>query len=245
MDRPAGRADDYPDQHATGRAWHALPAAAALAALDVVESAGLTAAEAAARLQRDGRNALPAARAPQPVRIVLRQLRSPLVYVLLFAAALSLALGHLTDAGFIGFVLLANSLLGAWQEWNAEQQSRALQGMLHVRATVVRDGTTRELDAAELVRGDIVTLESGQFVPADLRLLDTRGLEVNESLLTGESLPVAKDAARMVDAAALPADRPNCAYAGTVVVRGRAHGVVVATGPGTEVGRLARVVTAT
>jgi magnesium-transporting ATPase (P-type) len=243
MDRLAGRADDI--QHETVRAWHALPAAAVLAALDSVGSVGLTEAAAAARLRRDGRNALPASRAPQPVRIVLRQLRSPLVYVLLFAAALSLALGHVTDAGFIGFVLLVNSLLGAWQEWNAEQQSRALQGMLRVRATVIRDGTTRELDAAELVRGDIVTLESGQFVPADLRLLDTRGLEVNESLLTGESLPAAKDAAFTPDASALPADRPNCAYAGTVVVRGRAHGIVIATGQGTEVGRLALVVTAT
>jgi magnesium-transporting ATPase (P-type) len=206
---------------------------------------GLGGADAQARLQRDGENVLPAS-PPVPVwRIALRQLRSPLVYVLLAAAAGSVALGHLSDAGFIGFVLLVNSTLGTWQEWQAERHSAGLQRLLRVRATVVRDGCTREVDAATLVRGDVVQLESGQSVPADLRLLVARGLEIDEALLTGESLPVTKAAAWLGDAATPLGDRRNCAFAGTTVARGRAHGIVVATGAATEIGCLARAMAAT
>jgi magnesium-transporting ATPase (P-type) len=177
--------------------------------------------------------------------VLLRQFRSPLVYVLLLAAGLALLLGHVTDAGFIGIVLLVNSLLGAWQELQAERQSASLQGLLHVRATVQRGGTTRQVDAEELVVGDIVLLESGDRVPADLRLLEARGLEVDASLLTGESLPVMVDAGALCIADVPAPDRMNCAYAGTLVVRGRGRGIVIATGLQTEVGRLARAMVAT
>lgn len=220
--------------------WQARPVSDIVRELDTDPLRGLHSSVAQARLAADGANSLRRAQPPRPLRILLRQLKSPLVYVLIAAAVLSLLLGHVTDAGFIGFVLLVNSGLGAWQEWNAEQQSQALQGLLRVRATVVRDGVTRDIDAAGLVRGDIVALESGQLVPADVRLLDGHGLEVNEALLTGESMPVTKDAAVLVAARALPAECTNCAFAATLVLRGRAHGIVVATGAATAVGRLAQ-----
>ena len=225
--------------------WHALSPESAAALLQSDVSRGLAESEAAARLRADGPNLLPAPRPASPARIVLRQFRNPLVYVLLAAAVLSLVMGHVTDAGFIGFVLLVNSALGAWQELQAERQSASLQGLLQVRATVMRDGVLRQMDAAGLVRGDVVALESGDRVPADLRLLETQGLEVDASLLTGESLPTSGDASSECAAATSPADRTNCAYAGTLVVRGRARGLVVATGSGTEAGRVARTMAAT
>lgn len=220
--------------------WQSRPASAIVRELDSDSLRGLQSATAQARLLADGPNSLSQHRPPRPLRILVRQLKSPLVYVLLAAALLSMLLGHLTDAGFIGIVLLVNSALGAWQELHAEQQSRALQGLLLVRATVVRDGVTRDIDAAGLVRGDLVALESGQYVPADVRLLDSHGLEINEALLTGESMPVAKDASVLATERASPAECPNGAFAATLVLRGRAHGIVVATGAATEVGRLAR-----
>ena len=241
MARPATRAMGEQER----LPWHAMSAAEAVVALASDARHGLASGFAARRLEAEGPNSMPAARAPKPLRIALRQLQSPLVYVLLVAAVLALVLGHFTDAGFIGLVLLVNSALGAWQEWNAERQSQGLQGLLRVRATVVRDGVARDVDASELVRGDIVRLESGQLVPADLRVIDSHGLEVNEALLTGESLSVTKDDRVTCPGEASPGDRFNSAFAGTLVVRGRAHGIVVATGAGTEVGRLARTMSAT
>jgi magnesium-transporting ATPase (P-type) len=206
---------------------------------------GLTTEEARQRLARFGPNVLPSAPAPSRLAIGLRQLRSPLIYVLLAAAAAALALGDYTDAAFIGVVLLVNSALGGWQEWRAEQQSRSLQQLLHIRATVLRDGLTVEIDAEQLVPGDVVALESGQRIPADLRLLDAHGLEVDEALLTGESMPVPKDPAWTGDPAMPLCDRRNMAYAGSTVVRGRAEGEVVATGIATAVGGLAVTMSAT
>jgi len=225
--------------------WHTLSPESAMNALQTQATRGLSEAAAAARLQSDGPNDLPAPRTAHPGAIFLRQFRSPLVYVLLAAALLSLGLGHLTDAGFIGFVLVVNAVLGAWQELQAERQSASLQGLLRVRATVLRDAVAREIDASQLVRGDIVALASGDRVPADLRLCEAHALEVDASMLTGESVPVAHDAALVCEESAPVANRTNCAFAGTLVVRGRAQGVVVATGSATEVGRIASRMTGT
>jgi magnesium-transporting ATPase (P-type) len=159
--------------------------------------------------------------------------------VLLAAAVVAVAVGDANDAVFIAIVLLINALIGGYQEWRAEQSNRALQQLLRVTAAAVRDGEVREVDAESLVPGDVVWLESGARVPADLRLLSAQGLEVDESLLTGESLAVMKDASWVGAATTPPADRRNLAYAATVVVRGRAKGVVVATGAQTMVGQLA------
>jgi magnesium-transporting ATPase (P-type) len=213
--------------------------------VETLHHPGLTSAEARARLARFGPNVLPSEPPPSVLAIGVRQLRSPLIYVLLAAAGVALALRDFTDAGFIGVVLLVNSALGGWQEWRAEQQSRSLQALLHVRATVLRDGVAVEVDAEHVVPGDVVALESGQRVPADLRLLDAHGLEVDEALLTGESLPVVKDA-RWDGGSNEPAsERRNAVFAGTTVVRGRAYGIVEATGRNTVVGGLAVAMSAT
>jgi magnesium-transporting ATPase (P-type) len=213
--------------------------------VDTRQHRGLTSEEARERLARFGPNVLPAAPPPSALAIGLRQLKSPLIYVLLAAAAAALALGDVTDAAFIGVVLLVNSALGGWQEWRAEQQSRSLQALLRIRATVLRDGVAVEVDAEQLVPEDVVLLESGQRVPADLRLLDSHGLEVDEALLTGESLPVLKDAHWEGGADVPVSDRRNAAFAGSTVVRGRGHGIVEATGRNTVVGGLAASMAAT
>ena len=218
--------------------WHALPAHEALART-ASSADGLSRTQAQQRLAECGPNILPAQPAPGWLAIGLRQLKSPLIYVLLAAAVVSSALGDVTDAAFIGIVLLVNSVIGGWQEWRAERQKQSLQKLLRIRANALRDGERVELDAAELVPGDIVGLESGQLVPADLRLLSTHGLEIAEAALTGESLAVLKDAAAMSAAAAALAERPTMAHAGSLVARGRGLGVVVATGAATAIGRLA------
>jgi P-type Ca2+ transporter type 2C len=218
--------------------WHALDTSGLLDRMGAREH-GLSAQEAQQRLERYGPNELPRAEPPTALRILLAQFRSPLIYILALAAVVSIALGELVDAGFIFGILLINAAIGGYQEWRAERSSRALQQLLRTRATVQRDGEARELDAAEVVPGDVVWLESGQRVPADLRLLTNHGLELDESLLTGESLSVAKDADWRGIVRTPLADRRNMSYAGTIVSRGRAKGLVVATGSETAVGKLA------
>ncbi len=218
--------------------WHCLGAGEALAAVDAT-TAGLASAEARSRLTQFGRNVLPSKPPPGWLAIGLRQLKSPLVYILLAAAVVAFALGDLTDAAFIGVVLAVNSILGGWQEWHAEQQSQGLRKLLRIRAVVLRDGAFVEMDAEELVPGDIVQVESGQRIPADLRLTDARGLEVDEALLTGESLPVSKDALWMGQPDAVLGDRRNMLFAGSTTARGRGRGVVVATGTASVIGGLA------
>lgn len=218
--------------------WHALPPADVLAAVEATE-AGLSAREAARRLQQFGPNELPHKAPPTPWEIVLRQFQNPLIYILGVAALVCIAIGEFTDAAFIAAVLVLNAAIGGYQEWRAEQSSRALQKLLRIRAAVVRDGETREIDAEQIVPGDMVWLESGNRVPSDLRLLASQGLEIDESLLTGESLPVQKDAGWSGEPNTPMGDRLNMAFAGATVIRGRGRGVVVATGPQTAVGQLA------
>jgi Ca2+-transporting ATPase len=229
-----------------GHGAGASQALSSQATLEVLETsdAGLARAEAEARLERDGPNLLPAEPPPGALEIGLRQLKSPLIYILLVAAVASLLLGEGSDAAFIGVVLTINSAVGGWQEWRAEQQRHGLQRLLPMRATVRRDGQFVEIDASGLVQGDVVALESGQHVAADLRLLDTQGLELEEALLTGESMPVPKDAGWIGTAEAGPAECRNMAFAGSSVARGRGRGVVVATGSATVVGTLAISITA-
>lgn len=200
---------------------------------------GLSRDEAAERLERFGRNTLPRAKPLRIHTLFLRQFLSPLIYVLLAAAAVSFFLERTTDALFILAVLLINAVIGTAQEYSAERNLESLRNLVRTYARVVRDGESFEVDAEECVPGDIVLLEEGMKVPADLRLLESHALEVDESLLTGESAPVSKDASAILKWSTALGDRVNMAFAGTIVTRGRGRGVVVATGTETELGRLA------
>jgi magnesium-transporting ATPase (P-type) len=217
---------------------YTLPAAEVMTELHAVRG-GLTEREAAIRASTFGPNELPHVPPPTLLQIVLRQFTSPLIYILAIAAGVALALGEGKDAAFIAGVLIINAIIGTIQESHAEKASQALQKLLTIRATVRRDGETRMMDAVALVPGDVVWLESGNRVPADLRLLISHGLEMDESLLTGESTTVTKEAAWTGPPETPLADRRNMVHAGSIVVHGRCEGVVAATGAASEVGRLA------
>lgn len=219
-------------------AWHTLSWETAVQTVQG-NPQGLSQAEVQARLQRVGLNRLPQAPPPTLWEIGLRQFHSPLIYILGLAAAVSVAVGDLKDAAFIAGVLAINALLGGYQEWQAERSSLALQKLLTIQATVQRQGQVQVVDAEQLVPGDMVWLESGNRVPADLRLEKAHNLEVDESLLTGESMAVLKQTNWRGTPETALGDRCNMAYAGSTVVRGRGRGVVVATGTGTAVGQLA------
>ncbi|NCF85814.1 MAG: HAD-IC family P-type ATPase [Verrucomicrobiaceae bacterium] len=206
---------------------------------------GLTDAEAEARLREYGPNRLPEKPPTALWKILLRQFCSPLVYILLIAAVVLAFVGDLKNAGFIAVVLVLNANIGSYQEWKAEKSSHALRKLLQIRASVQRDDDVREIPAEEVVPGDVVWLESGNRVPADLRLLTAHGLETDESLLTGESVPVTKDPTWRGKEAAPVGDRANMSFAGSIVTRGRAKGIVVATGTATNVGQLALDVVST
>lgn len=229
------------DQKTQKSDWHAERLEEVFSKLQS-EREGLSQREAQSRLERFGPNRLPEQAPPTWWMIFLRQFYNPLIFVLCIAALVAIGIGDWTDAAFIGIVLMLNATIGGYQEWRAEQSSRALQKMLHVRATVIRDGTTREMDAELVVPGDILLLESGNRVPADMRLLSAQTLQIDESFLTGESVAVTKDSTWTGPLGATVGDHLNMAYAGAVVTRGRGKGVVVQTGEKTLVGQLARSV---
>lgn len=220
--------------------WHALDPAAALARAGGTAD-GLSSGEAAARLARVGANVLPKPKRTSLLAVFLGQFRNPLIYLLLAAALVSVAIGEATDAILILAVLLINAVVGTFQEWKAESSARALESMVPTRAVVLRDGARVRIASADLVPGDIVELESGDSVPADIRLLEGLELRVDEAALTGESTPVDKLATALVAPDAVVADRLTMIYAGSTVLSGRVRGVVAQTGAATEIGRIARV----
>lgn len=223
--------------------WHAIPIDEIYERLNT-GSHGLSTEEAARRQKQYGKNALPAARPPGLPEIVLHQFKSPLIYILLAAGVISVLLGDFKDAGFIMLVVLINAVIGTAQEWKAEQSALQLQSLLKVMARLRRDDTWRSLPAEEAVIGDIVLLESGNRVPADIRLLHAANLTVDESLLTGESAAVQKTVGVLKENIPV-GDRTNMAYAGSTVVTGRGCGIVTGTGTRTEVGMIARAVSGT
>ena len=187
---------------------------------------GLTHAEAALRLAQYGPNRLPQGKPSSFLAVFLRQFLSPLIYILFAAALVSLVLGDVTDAAFIGVVLLVNGIVGAVQEFSAGRAAEALKALEQPHAVVIREGGRHAIDAALLVPGDWVLLESGGRVPADIMLETVSGLQCDESLLTGESRAVKKSGGMT-------------AYAGSIVMRGRGEGYVSATGTGTHIGHIA------
>ena len=221
--------------------WHALPVDESLRRQDVDAAAGLDEAEVARRQERFGPNTLPSREPPTLLAIILHQFANPLIYVLLAAAAVSLVIGEVKDAVFILVVIALNATIGAVQEHKAESSAAALQQLLSIQVRVRRGGRDRTVPAEELVPGDIVVLESGNKVPADLRLLEARSLEMDESFLTGESQAAAKTV-EVLDQDIGVSDRRNIAFAGATVTSGRGVGLAVATGAATEVGKIARSV---
>lgn len=201
---------------------------------------GLRYEEIRQRLQQYGPNRLPRPRTTAFLVIFFRQFLDPLIYILLFAAVVSLIIGNLADAGFIFGVLLVNALIGAIQERSAQISAQSLNQLVTSNAKVLREGEQYEIDAADLVPGDIVLLESGDKIPADIRLTSQFDLHVDESLLSGESLSIVKNADVLLEKTTVIAERNNMVYSGTLVVRGRATGVVTATGINTVLGKIAR-----
>jgi len=222
--------------------WHALSEEEVLRRL-ATSLNGLSSEEVQLRQQRFGRNILPVHPPPTLFEIILHQFKSPLIYVLLVAGLVSILLEDVKDAVFIFAVVLLNASLGTFQEWRAERSAAALQSLLRVYVRVRRDGGERPVDAEELTPGDIVLLESGNRVPADIRLLQAHNLTVDESLLTGESLAVQKRTGVLERDLPL-SERTNLVFAGSTVITGRGVGVVFAVGAHTAVGEIAAAATA-
>ncbi len=218
--------------------WHATGHSDVVAELGSNSERGLSADDVAERLERHGTNELEETPPPHPMVVLARQFRSPLIYILVAAAAITLLLREYVDSAVIAAVLLLNAVIGFTQERRAETAVRALMGLVVPHAMVVRDGRSQEIESRDLVPGDIVELESGGRVPADLRLISANALQVDESLLTGESLPVTKSIDPVSQEAVL-ADRSSMLFTGATVTTGRARGVVVATGAETELGAIA------
>lgn len=200
--------------------------------------AGLTAKEAEERLERYGENVLREEARETRLQVFLRQFKSILIAILAIAAVVSFLVGEPQDAAAILIIVVLNALLGYTQEWQAGEAIEALKKMLVQRAVVIRDGEQQEIDASGVVPGDIVLLEMGERVPADLAIVEATSLQVDEAPLTGESAPVDKAPGRLPPATDL-AGRSNMTFAGTTVVNGRGWGVVVATGMETEFGKIA------
>ncbi len=237
---PHARAADTQPESALGPAGGNATEAESVAGPDAGSDHGLTGEEAARRLADIGPNALPEPKTPGLAMTFARQFLSPFIYILIIAAVVSLVIGQTPSAVFIALVLLINAGIGTAQEYSAQQSAAALRAMVRGVARVVRDGAVHVIDIAEVVPGDLVLIGSGDRVPADARLLDSQDLTLDESMLTGESLAVSKDARERSDADTPTADRRDEVFAGSMVVRGRGRGIVIATGLDTQIGTIAQ-----
>ncbi len=227
---------DRNDSVASDKSWHALPAEKAINDLSSSRD-GLTAADAAARLERYGPNALPAGARKSLLWRFLLQFHNVLIYVMIAGAVITLLLAHYVDTAVILSVIIINAIIGVIQENKAEAALEAIRNMISPRASVLREGHRVTIDAAHLVPGDVLLLEAGDRVTADIRLIKARNLRIDEAILTGESVAVDKGTDPAAEAAAL-GDRRSMAYSGTLVTSGQGAGVVVATGPNSEIGRI-------
>jgi len=224
-----------------GRHWHHIDHEEAAMLLGTNSSRGLDAFEYKARREHFGPNAITEKKGKGPLLRFLLQFHQPLVYILIAAGAITGALGEWVDSGVILGVVLVNALIGFAQESKAVSAMRALAGTVSAEAMVVRAGKRTRISAAELVPGDVVLLQSGDKVPADLRLFSVKELRADESALTGESVPVEKSAGTL-PAETVLADRRNMAYASSLVTYGQAGGYVVATGDHTELGKISELI---
>lgn len=218
--------------------WHAIAADTVCRLLET-EPSGLSAEEAQARIDRFGENVIDEMRQRPLWRMLAEQFTDLLIIVLLAAALVSGLVGEAKDSVIILVIVVLNGLVGVFQEYRAEKALAALRSMVAAEALVVRDGMARKVAGRELVPGDIVLLEAGAAVPADLRLMEGAELQIDESLLTGESQQIEKSPGLVLASDTVLGDRKNVAFKGTLVTRGRGRGVVVATGMATEIGRIA------
>lgn len=210
-------------------------------ALHTDEKNGLSGAEAEKRLQRDGQNVLKKAKEQTVWDMIQEQINDPMIFILFIAASISILLREFSDTGIILAVIALNTTVGVIQEGKARKAMEALKKMTAPSAIVKRDGVYQKIPAARLVKGDVIQLKAGNQVPADLRLLQVQGLSVNESALTGESLPVAKTAAAMRPN--LPAaEKRNMVYMSCEIMKGSGEGIVTATGMDTELGKIAGMI---
>ena len=220
-------------------AWHNITTEQALSNLNA-QASGLSRKEAEERLANYGANELKEEKARSAVMRFLLHFHNILIYVLLVSAAITLSLGHFVDTGVILAVVVVNAIIGFVQEGKAEKALDSLRQMLAPKATVLREGMRTGIDGTDLVPGDVVLIEAGDKVPADLRLLTAHNLLIQEALLTGESIPSDKQT-NPVDETAPLGDRACMAYSGTLVASGQAKGVVVATGQNTQIGHISQV----
>jgi Ca2+-transporting ATPase len=227
------------DNHPTpARPWHALEAGETLLLLDSDAERGLASAEARSRLEKYGPNELRQEGKISPLSLFLGQFKNLLIVILLVAVALSVAVGEVIDAVMIGAIVILSAVLGFVQEYKAERALEALKKMLSPTITVLREGREADVPSRELVPGDILLLEAGDRIPADARLVEVRSLDCDEAALTGESVPVRKDARPLPPDLPMN-DRKNLVFAGTVATYGRGRAVVTATGMATEFGKIA------
>lgn len=225
--------------------WHAQPVAETLEMLEVEPRAGLTGVEAQRRLEATGPNALREQPRPGFWQRLLTQFQSFVIYILIFAAVLSAALGDWVEAAAISAIVILNAALGVIQEGKAEEALAALRKLASPDAIVIRDGKQQIISANTVVPGDVVVLEAGNHIPADARLIETMNLKVDEASLTGESVAVEKRADVEVGEDAILGDRRNMVYMSTTVTYGRGKAIIVATGMQTEIGKIADMIQST
>ncbi len=221
--------------------WHEQSSLQVLRVMGVDKDNGLTEKEARARLEKFGPNELPRKKSAGWFIILLRQFASPFMYILIFAAIVSIAFADWVDAGVIAAAIIVNSIVGFIQEYKASEALEKLRSMVQPKVHVRRQGEDKMVDARKVVPGDILILESGDHIAADARVLVSHSLEVNEAALTGESLPISKSDEPVVAGTVL-AERKDMVYTGTVVTNGRGRAVVVATALDTELGKIAKMV---
>ena len=229
------------EQGGDKKAWHGQSVESVFEILQT-DKTGLSEDEAAKRLEEYGPNKLPEGKTKTALQRFLLQFHNVLIYVLMVAAVITALLDHWIDTWVIVAVILINAIIGFIQEGKAEKALESIKKMLSLEASLIRNGTKKRVDAEKLVPGDVVELESGDKVPADLRLFSIRNLRVEESALTGESVAVEKSEDK-VEESAVPGDQICMAFSGTSVVYGRAKGIVVATGAETELGKINRMMT--
>ncbi|MBN2469635.1 MAG: HAD-IC family P-type ATPase, partial [Anaerolineae bacterium] len=230
-----------PAQQQTGRPWHALDSEAAVRDLNASTEHGLSSQEAQSRLAQVGPNQLAESQPPTFWHLLWEQLNSFVIILLMVAAVISALLGDFVEAGVIAAIVVLNAALGVVQERRAEQALAALQKLAAPEAQVIRDGHRQMLPATQLVPGDLVLLEAGNYVPADIRLFETVNLRIDESALTGESGAAQKDAQARLEQDIPLGDRKNTAFMGTLVNYGRGKGLVVSTGMLTQIGLIAQM----